>query len=133
MTKLPTNRATILVIDDEAMLCAVISRVLTEAGYRVLSFTDGQAALEALQSQAKEIDCILLDLLMPKLSGEAVLTAIRALMYNIPVVLMSGGGDGNLLRNREADRALSFLAKPFSMVQLCAAIEQTQTQSTLQM
>lgn len=122
-----------MVIDDEATLCALISRVLTKAGYHVLSFTDGQTALQLLQSQTEEIDCILIDLMMPKLSGEAVFTAIRALTSNIPIVLMSGWSDGNMLSKRQNDRALSFLPKPFSINELRAAIEQTQEQVALHM
>lgn len=132
MTKLPSNSGTILVIDDEPTLCTLISRVLTKTGYRVVSFTNGQEALEMLQSQAEEIDCILMDLMMPKLSGEAVFTAIRALTSSVPIVLMSGCGNGKVISKRQNDQALSFLPKPFSINELRAAIEQTQLQVALQ-
>jgi CheY-like chemotaxis protein len=131
MTKLHSYKSTILVIDDEATLCTLISKVLTRAGHRVLSFTDSQAALQIVHSQTEQIDCILVDLMMPKLGGEAVLEAVRSLNVGIPIVLMSGWSNKKILGQIQEDRSLSFLPKPFSINELRAAIDQTQMQAAL--
>jgi len=92
---------TILIIDDEASLQNSLSLVLKHAGYRVLIASDGMTGLEIIRKSlcpparqmtepAPRIDLVILDLLLPDISGERVLEDIRAVSPNIPVIVSTG-------------------------------------------
>lgn len=69
---------TILAVDDEPSLVQVLEAVLADNGYRVITATNGRAALEQLANADPEIDLVLLDYMMPILDGPAVLKAMAA-------------------------------------------------------
>src|SRR5579872_5751825 len=88
----PAPRPRILVADDEAVNLSLLSRVLTESGYRVECVNNGQEAL--LKAQTDIPDLLLLDVVMPVLDG---LTVCRHLRENvrtrgIPIILLTGRG-----------------------------------------
>jgi DNA-binding response OmpR family regulator len=70
-----TDPASVLVVDDEQDITTLMRDFLEAAGYRVLTAPDGQAALATLETS--DVDCILLDIMMPGLSGFDVLRRIR--------------------------------------------------------
>jgi CheY-like chemotaxis protein len=88
---------TILLIEDSRFLRLANERILTKAGYRVISAADGEDAL--LQVQRVRPDLILLDMLLPRLGGECVLQALKQdhKMACIPVIVIS-----SLPRSNEA-------------------------------
>ncbi|NNL66446.1 MAG: PAS domain S-box protein [Myxococcales bacterium] len=110
--------ATILVIDDEAVVRSVAERILRDGGYRVLCAADGQSGLDLHRDGNGSVGAVLLDLTMPGLSGEEVLRELRRRSGALPVVLMSGytesevGGPirelgyGGFVRKPFASRAL---------------------------
>lgn len=110
----------ILIVDDEPMVREVASQILTVSGWHVTSACGGKEALEML-SEGCEFDAALVDLTMPGMSGLELLGEIRVLMPELPVILTSGyaadvaGGD--------IGSADGFVAKPFTMEALIAAIE----------
>lgn len=114
---------TILVIDDEVQVGNLIARVLEYHGHTVLTATSGQTGLEALQSHLADIDCVLLDLTMPGLSGEQVLWALRAISQDIPVVLMSGYSEEQVISQFAWAHLAGFLQKPFTTPALLAMIQ----------
>jgi DNA-binding response OmpR family regulator len=88
----------ILLVEDSKLLRLTNERTLTKAGYEVISAEDGEAALRCAKEQKP--DLILLDLLLPKVSGLEVLTRLK---HNrdtakIPVVALSGLSDKNRQR-----------------------------------
>ena len=107
----------ILVVDDEPALRELLVDVLTDEGYTVLAAPDGRRALDLVP--AERPDLLLLDIMMPGLSGNGVVGRLRALPESPPVVLMSAGvvPDGRL-----APPVAVFLPKPFKLDQLFAAI-----------
>jgi CheY-like chemotaxis protein len=114
-----TDRRTVLIIDDEESVREVLSRFLTKAGYEVKVAANGQEALQMVHSQAPP-DLIVLDLMMPVMSGFEVLSALRvnSEWRRIPVVVLTatmGYSAGHL----QADAVLQ---KPFDSVTVQAAV-----------
>ena len=99
---------TILVVEDSKMIRTAIEKDLTRAGYRVITATDGERGLRS----ARELrpDLILLDMLLPKMTGLDLLAAIRAdnLFYNVPVVVLTGLSKGNAERLKRSGAAAFF-------------------------
>jgi CheY-like chemotaxis protein len=115
---------TVLVVDDEAEVRAVVSRFLEEAGFTPLQAEDGQAGLTLFREHQQEIIAALLDLTMPRMGGLELAAALRGLRPDIPVILMSGytvnevtGGDG-------PQGFAAFVQKPFDPAALLAAVRQ---------
>ncbi len=100
----------ILLVEDSKFLRIATERALARAGYEVSSATDGEEAL--LLAREKLPDLILLDMLLPKMSGPDVLKALKedALTKGIPVVVMTGMSQKNAARLQE-DGAFGFLEK----------------------
>lgn len=110
----------VLVADDEALVRTHLSETLQGLGCEVQSANGGEAALRALQHGAPHL--LIIDLTMPDLSGIEVLRRIRAQGSRIPVILTSGYHDVSL--DPEASGFQAFLAKPYSLSDLFAAVEQ---------
>lgn len=107
---------TIAIIDDDIYIGDMLTEVLTQEGYDVLRAYSGTEAIYLLSH--KKLDLILLDLMLPGLSGEEVLATIK----NIPVIVLSAKVDVqdkvNLLLNGAAD----YMTKPFDNKELLARI-----------
>jgi PAS domain S-box-containing protein len=87
---------TILVVEDQEMLCRAIAEVLQQLGYTVISSADGLEALEILAARGEEIRLVLSDVVMPRMGGIRLYERLRERGNPIPVVLMSGyAADGD--------------------------------------
>jgi two-component system response regulator RegX3 len=111
--------ATVLVVEDEAALADSIGYHLAREGYEVLTAMDGEAALERFRAEHPSI--VVLDLMLPKLSGLDVCRAIRA-ESQIPIVILTA-------KDSEADKvaglelgADDYVTKPFSMRELVSRV-----------
>jgi DNA-binding response OmpR family regulator len=111
----------VLVVDDDRDLCDLLSDFLVEEGYLVSRAYAGQDAIDAARSNPP--DAVLLDLLLPDLSGLAVGHALREAASNrdVPIVIISGDRAA-LSRSRQEIGAHSFLEKPFSLAAVQAAV-----------
>jgi CheY-like chemotaxis protein len=100
----------ILLVEDSKFLRLATERALARAGYEMSSAADGEEALRV--AREKTPDLILLDMLLPKMSGPEVLGALKkdALTRGIPVVVMTGMSQKNAAR-LQADGAAGFLEK----------------------
>jgi CheY-like chemotaxis protein len=100
----------ILLVEDSKFLRLTAERALARAGYEVSSAADGEEALRLARKQLP--DLILLDMLLPKVSGPDVLMALKkdTLTNAIPVVVITGMSQKNAARLRE-DGAAGFLEK----------------------
>ena len=110
----------VLVVDDDADVRALVSTLLGRAGYLVAEASDGRAALKALYGQRP--DLVVLDVNMPDLDGWATLKRIRELS-DVPVVMLSARGE-----ELEKVRALragadDYVTKPFGRQELLARVE----------
>ena len=85
----PTPR-TVLVVDDERAHRLMLKAHLEDAGYRVLEAADGETALALAESEA--IDLVLMDVVMPRLDGQAALPRLKALLPESPILMMTAYG-----------------------------------------
>lgn len=113
------EKGAILVVDDDASAMRVAERVLQRDGYRVLTASNGRAALEVYAERGPSIDLVLLDLTMPELSGWETLHALRLLDPDVTVLLMSGYAH---TPGADIEGAAGFLAKPYSASELRNAV-----------
>ena len=123
MTHRAAEERHVLVADDEAHIGRIIKIKMEQGPFRVTLAFDGQEALDVLE-QAERIDLIVLDLMMPRLSGLDVLDRIRASekWKDIPCVILTAAGQEEYEHDARASGATEFLTKPFSPKRLYALI-----------
>ncbi|MCS6842011.1 MAG: EAL domain-containing protein [Roseiflexus sp.] len=112
----------ILVVDDHDYVRNALARQLERAGHTVVVRSDGIAALEAVRQQA--FDLILLDILMPGIRGDQVLAALKSdpALRHIPVIVISGDQDLDLIAHCIQLGAADYLGKPFNATILHARV-----------
>jgi len=113
-TPVQRGSETILVVEDEAPVRALVDRVLAEAGYRVLLAGGGQAALDLAAGHDGPIDLLLTDVVMPGLSGRQVADALAAARPGLRVLYASGYTQNTIVHHGVLDPEVRFLAKPFT-------------------
>jgi two-component system, NtrC family, response regulator HydG len=101
---------TLLVVDDEQANLDSLDRIFAREGLRVLKAANGQEAVEALR--ANPVDVVLTDLMMPGMSGQELLRAVRAVAPDAEVVLMTAYGTVEAAVAAMKDGAYDFLTKP---------------------
>ena len=108
----------VLVVDDSEDAARITARMLTNRGFGVRVAPDGIRALELVAEQAP--DCILLDVMMPKLSGLQVLERLKesAATASIPVILLTAKGTDDDVLSGYKEGADYYITKPFSSKQL---------------
>lgn len=102
---------TILLVEDQIDIRNLVQIVLESQGYTVFSVSDGPEALEVFSAHGDEIDLLLTDVVMPKMSGTDLVAALSILKPKLKVIYMSGyaANELDLLRP-----GMAFLAKPFT-------------------
>ncbi len=111
----------ILVVDDEPRMRKLVKDFLSVKGYRVIEAGDGEEALEVFFAQ-KDIELVLLDVMMPKMDGWEVLKTIR-LHSKVPVVMLTARGEENDELQGFGLGADEYISKPFSPKILTARVE----------
>jgi len=110
----------ILVVDDEKFVRDLVRCVLKEAGYKVLTASNGRDALDKMSHS--DTDLVLLDIKMPGIDGFQVLERIRR-YSDIPVIMLTGIGEVNTLGKALGIGADDYITKPFSKRELIARIK----------
>jgi two-component system cell cycle sensor histidine kinase/response regulator CckA len=118
----PPRRATVLVVDDELALVTSLHRMLSGRGYDVLRAGSGEEAMRVIARNPVPVQVVLTDLKMPGLSGRELFDAIAEANPNARILIMSGYAPEDL-RELIEERQMPFLAKPFALDDLVAAIE----------
>lgn len=120
---MPTGDETILVIDDEEVVQKFVTLILGNLGYKVLAAADGLTGLELFETHADEIDLVLLDLTMPRMSGATVFEKI-AVRRPEALVLISSGHNDEYVNENVLSRAAGFLSKPYTAEDLARTVRQ---------
>ena len=116
---MPAKKTTILTADDDPQLLRLMTRNLQLEGYEVLSASDGQQALE--QIETKSPDLVLLDVMMPKMDGFSVTHRVRE-FSSVPIIIVTARGqDQDKVRGLDLG-ADDYLTKPFSVDELLARV-----------
>ena len=113
---------TILVVDDEKIIRDLCSRFLTQAGYKVIEANNGVDALLVYQERGGEIAMVLLDLIMPEMSGMKCLEGLLALNPSVKVVVASGYAANGSVRDAVANGAKRFINKPYAVRQVLETV-----------
>lgn len=115
----------ILVVDDSPTIRRVVSAILERHGYEVALASDGEDALEVLQSGEVKADLVLLDFVMPRMNGYQFCRALRAdpELAMMPVVLMSAKSDRIRDQFVQQTGAIDAITKPFDAQALVAVVE----------
>jgi len=115
----------VLIVDDEQEIRASTRRVLEAHGYSVAVASQGQDAIDYLNSGRSSVDLVLTDIMMPVMDGIALAHALAVSHPDLPIVAMSGlnGNAGRV----GAERIVSFLTKPFGSPDLLRAVHDALT------
>lgn len=104
---------TILIADDEDDVRSMVRAMLESFGYRVLEARDGREAVDLYREKSGEIDLLLLDMMMPRMTGEEAFAEIRGISPSARAVLASGYDEGGRIGEVVASGFAGFLRKPF--------------------
>ena len=112
----------ISVIDDDETVGLSLTRLLTMLGFETEFFRTGAAFLVSLTDRLP--DCILLDMVMPGLSGAEVIRQLRLQAIQVPVILISGDCERNLAAASQGMTSLDILGKPYCVDDLFIKVNQ---------
>lgn len=116
---------TILVVEDDLKLRALLARYLRQLGYVALEAGDGRAALSTLRDREEDIDLILSDVVMPVMGGLALVEALGETEYAPPIVLMSGYFPTAVQESPLLASVDAYLEKPIKLDVLGATLRDT--------
>lgn len=103
----------IIVVDDDAAVRRIASRILSEEGFAVLEASDGDEALQLAEQLGHSIGLVVTDIVMPRVNGIELLEHLSRIRPALPVVLMSGYTSHELM-NRALVAPCGILRKPFA-------------------
>jgi two-component system cell cycle sensor histidine kinase/response regulator CckA len=117
----PGQKETILLVDDEQSVRAIVLKILRRAHYNVLEAENGEAALRIAESHPGKIDLVLTDMFMPGLRGPEVVERLAPTRPGLRALFMSGYADQDARTG--VPPGANFLNKPFSGQELAKAVE----------
>jgi PAS domain S-box-containing protein len=128
--KIISGNETILLVDDEAIVREVNQEILSELGHRVFGAGSGRQALEIYQEKKNEIDLVILDMIMPEMSGAEVFAKLKELNPKVKVLLASGYSVEGQSAKIIAQGCNGFIQKPFTLEHLSNKIDEICNYST---
>jgi len=124
-TKAPmiTAGELVLVIDDEQMVRESMADILSEVGLHVLTAADGPTGIQLFCTHVQNLKLVLLDLSMPGMSGEEVFYQLRAIDPDIPILLVSGYSESEVMERFVSTGLAGFIQKPYTMDSLLQQVQ----------
>lgn len=115
---IPLNRKHVIVVDDEPQITEFLSELLRARQYKVTAFTDSVEALGYFKDNWQEVDLVIMDQIMPEMSGITLATELLAYDRSQPIVLCTG--DQILIQEQSAGKVKikHFLSKPIDINEL---------------
>lgn len=114
----------ILVIDDESPVRNVLSMSLQHLGYTVETAASGDEGLEKFRENSGDFDLVILDMLMPKLSGDQVFVELQKLRSDVNVLIVSGFSSEEAVKRMLANGGKDFMQKPFTIQELSKKVRE---------
>lgn len=115
---------TILLVEDETPVRIFSKSALNSKGYDVLEADCGEAALEIVKKQGKDIDLIVSDVVMPGMSGPDMIKKVSQDHPEIKVIFISGYGEDAFIETYGVERKFNFLSKPYTLKQLATKVKE---------
>jgi CheY-like chemotaxis protein len=112
------GKGTVLVVDDEEAIQSVTCSLLHRLGFKTITANDGQQAVDVYRKEGPKIDLVLLDLTMPRMSGDEAFTELRKLDPNVCVVISSGYSEIDIATRFAGKGIGGFLQKPYTFTRL---------------
>ncbi|MEW6367496.1 MAG: response regulator [Acidobacteriota bacterium] len=112
----------VLVVDDEPVIRNLAQAFLEECGYQVLVAEDGRSAVEIFKNRQKEIRLVLLDMIMPRMSGKEAYIEIKKLDANARVLLASGFRNDERIEEILSSGVCGFIRKPYTLEHLSKVV-----------
>lgn len=116
------DKARILVVDDELVVCEMLKQFLTDMGYEVRYANSGTSAFETFKEFSPHF--IFLDVIMPEMSGLEVLQKIREVDKETKVIMISGMHDLGMAKEAISLGALDYITKPIELGYLSEFIKE---------
>jgi CheY-like chemotaxis protein len=123
-TELPGKGEIVLLVEDEIPLRDLIGMLLEENGYRVLTASDGEAAVETFRQHSNEVAVVLSDLGLPKLGGWEAFLQMKSINPRVKAILASGYFDPELKQEIIKSGAKHFVQKPYQPSDVLMKIRQ---------
>jgi two-component system, cell cycle sensor histidine kinase and response regulator CckA len=124
-SELPRGSEVVLLVEDEPTIRELAGRVLRAQGYTMLEASDGIMALRVLfEHTGAPIDLVVTDIIMPQLSGTALVAQIKASYPGIKSLFMSGYTDDAIIHHGRVEAGIAFLQKPFSPAALARKVRE---------
>ena len=119
----PHGTETVLLVEDESQVRAILKEILGDQGYHVLTASNGEEAL-TLSEEPAEIQLMITDVVMPQMSGRELAERMTALHPDLQVLFMSGYTDDAIVRHGLLNENLNFIQKPFDSVTVARKVRE---------
>jgi len=113
LLSVPHGTETVLMVEDEDQVRAILQQILEDQGYHVLAAANGLEALSFSEDPQREIQLVITDVVMPNMSGRELAERLLEVRPNLPVLFMSGYTDDAIVHHGLLDEKLNFIQKPF--------------------
>lgn len=111
----PSDRRTVLVVDDEEAIREVGAAVLESIGFQSIAAANGEEALRLFKQHADELACVLLDLTMPRMDGVSAFREMMSVRADVPVILCSGLAEEEATQRFGGQGLAGFIQKPYHL------------------
>jgi CheY-like chemotaxis protein len=113
----------ILVIDDEEAICELVKMTLESYGYRAITAKNGVQGVALFAECKDEVQLVISDMDMPLMDGLTMISAMKNLKPDLPVIMASGSNHDTDFQRRNAAKDLTNLTKPYTLEQLLVAVD----------
>ena len=118
------GKETILIVDDEDAILESAAKILGNAGYKVMTVNGGRKALKLFKKQYKEIDIVILDMIMPDMNGRETYNKLKEINSEVKVLLSSGYSRNGKAQELINSGVKDFLQKPYEFEKMLIKIRQ---------
>jgi DNA-binding NtrC family response regulator len=118
----PKVRATVLVVDDDPQMRAVLRDFLEREGHRVIEQSSGEQAIDVIESEP--LDVVILDKEMPGMNGLDLIAYLQHRVPAVPIIFITAFGGARIAEEAQRRGAWCYLEKPFRVARVLEAIEQ---------
>ena len=122
--ELPRGNETILIVEDEEEVRRLAGKILEKQGYRILETFNGDDALLACERREGPIHLVLVDVVMPGMSGSELARLLKPLYPEIKILYMSGYTDNAIVRHGVLEKGINYIQKPFTMEGLARKVRE---------
>jgi len=128
--EIPRGNETILVVEDDEAVRKLAVRVLEKQGYTVLEAQQANEALNVCRQRKEPIHLILVDVVMPDISGRQLVDSVKQVWQDFKVLYMSGYTDNAIVHHGVLEKGVNYLQKPFTFEGLARKVREVLDKSS---